>query len=58
MIFFHHRIKFVIPMALTQLEVLLVTLQRISCLLVSVRRKHLPVHSFPLSGGKSTMDEN
>lgn len=35
-------------MALVQLEVLMVTLHRISCLLVSVQRERLPACSFPL----------
>lgn len=39
-------------MALIQLEVLMVTLHRISCLLVSVQREHLPACFLPF------MEEN
>lgn len=52
--FFSTIIKFVIPMAIIQLEVLMVNLNTISCLLTSVQREMSTACSFPLCGGKST----
>lgn len=47
----HHLIKFIIPMALIQLEVLMVTLHKVSCLLASCPEKHLLAVPSPLLGG-------
>lgn len=48
-------LNFIIPMAVVQLVVLMVTRHKTSWLLVSVQRECLSTCSFPISGRKSTI---
>lgn len=54
--FFHNHIKLIILMVLIQVEVLMVTPHKISCLLISVKKREKPTRLFhPLSQRKFTM---